>query len=77
MKLYLVEVSIFTLFDCDIVFDTSYYSNVYSSFEQAKEEGLKHLKTTMKDIEENQNKTFEEILKNKQVDYIFNIIRNR
>ena len=50
MKLYLVEVSVFTLLDCDIVFDTSYYSNVYSSFEQAKKEGLKYLKTTMKDI---------------------------
>lgn len=77
MKLYLVEISIFNLLDCDIVFDTTYYSNVYSSFEQAKKEGLKHLKATMKDIQENQNKTFEEILKNKQVDYIFNIIRDR
>ncbi len=52
MKLFLVQTEIFDLWDdCDIPFDNSCYSNVYSSFELAKEEGLKDLKGRIKDIE--------------------------
>ena len=52
MKLFLVQTEIFDLWDdCDIPFDNSCYGNVYSSFELAKEEGVKDLKSRIKYIE--------------------------
>lgn len=73
MKLFLVEVAIFDLWDCDIVFDTSYYHNVYSSFEHAKEEGMQDLKKRIKEIEEMSSITFTEMLKEEKLDYVFEI----
>lgn len=73
MKLFIVGVEIFDLWDCDIVFDTSYYHNVYSTFEHAKEEGLKDLKKRIKEIEEMSSITFTEMLKEEKLDYIFEI----
>ena len=50
MRLFIVGIEIFDLWDCDIVFDTSYYHNVYRTFERDKEEGLKDLKKRIKEI---------------------------
>jgi len=77
MKLFLVEVEIFDLWDCDIVFDTSYYHNVYSSFEHAKKEGMQDLKKRIKEIEEMSSITFTEMLKEEKLDYVFEITRDR
>lgn len=77
MKLFLVEVEIFDLWDYDIVFDTSYSHNVYSSFEHAKKEGMQDLKKRIKKIEEMSSITFTEMLKEEKLDYVFEITRDR
>lgn len=73
MKLYLVQVEIFDLYNENIIFDTSPYCNVYSSFEHAKKEGLQHFEKTINEIQESQSKTFCELLKEEEIDYIFDI----
>ncbi len=52
MKLFLVQTEIFDWWDdCDTPFDNSCYCNIYSSFESAKEEGVKDLKNRIREIE--------------------------
>lgn len=52
MKLFLAQTEIFDLGDaCDVPFDNSCYCNIYSSFELAKEAGIKDLDSRIKDIE--------------------------
>lgn len=75
MKLYLLQVEMYE-YDAKL-FDTSSYCNVYSSFEKAKEAGLQDLTERIKQVEENENMTFAEMLKKEKLDYSFQITRDR
>lgn len=74
MKLYFVSVEMYDY--GSTLLDTSCYSNVYSSFEQAKEEGLRDLQKRIKDVEEAENISFIKMLEEEKMDYSFTITRD-
>ena len=71
MKSYLLK---FEIYDYqDIGLNTESMCNVYSSFELAKNEGLKELKSIIKELEKQTQKTFKQMLDEELLDYTFEI----
>ena len=71
MKIYLLK---FEMYDYqDIGIDTESMCNVYSKFELAKNEGLKELKSIIKELEKQTQKTFNQMLDEELLDYTFEI----
>lgn len=75
MKLYLLQVEMYE-YNAKLL-DNSSYCNIYSSFEKAKEHGLQDLNERIKQVEEDENMAFDEMLKKEKLDYSFQITRNR
>lgn len=71
MKLYLLQTEMYE-YDAKLL-DNSCYCNIYSSFEKAKEQGLNDLSKRIKQVEDDENMTFDEMLEKEKLDYSFRI----
>lgn len=69
MRLYLLQIQMYDYENTNI--DTESESNVYSSFEKAKEEGLKELSERIESVEEELNIKFKQMLEEEKLDYTF------
>ena len=75
MKLYLLQVDMHDY--GSKLFDTNSYCNIYSSFEKAKEQGINNLEERIKQVEQDENITFDEMIEKEKLDYSFTITRDR
>lgn len=71
MKLYLVMVIMYDYGNYILDVEPNY--NIYSSFEQAKQEGLKELKDKIEVVEDDLKMTFKEMLDKEMLNYDFTI----
>ena len=71
MKLYLLKIEMYDYENIGL--DAESMCNVYSNFELAESEGLKELKSIIEDLEEKNKKTFEQMIDEELLDYIFEI----
>lgn len=71
MKLYLLQVTMFDYENTNINVEPN--SNIYSSFERAKKEGLKELKIRIEQIEKDLKMKFEKMLEEEKLNYDFRI----
>jgi len=75
MKLYLLQVDMYD-YDSKLL-DANSYCNVYSSFEKAKKQGISNLEKRIKQVEEDENMTLDEMIEKEKLDYSFTITRDR
>lgn len=73
MSVYLVKIQMFAYEESNV--DTKAETNVYSSFEKAKEEGLIELKSKIKIAEDYFKMSFDELLELEKLDYCFEITK--
>lgn len=71
MKLYLLQVDMYD-YDSKLL-DANSYCNVYSSFEKAKKQGISNLEKRIKQVEEDENMTLDEMIEKEKLDYSFTI----
>ena len=71
MKLYLLKLEIYDY--QDIGLETESICNVYSNWKLAKSEGQKELKSIIKNLEKQTDKTFKQMIDEELLDYTFEI----
>lgn len=75
MKLYLLQIDMHDY--SSKLFDANSYCNIYSSFEKAKEQGINNLEERIKQVEQDENMTFDEMIEKEKINYSFTITRDR
>ncbi len=75
MKLYLLQVDMYDY--GSKLLDANSYCNIYSSFAKAKEQGINNLKERIKQVEQEENMAFDEMIEKEKLDYLFTITRDR
>lgn len=75
MKLYLLQVDMHDY--GSKLLDVNSYCNIYSSFAKAKEQGIKNLEERIKQVEQDENMTFDEMIEKEKLNYSFTITRDR
>ena len=75
MKLYLLQIDMYD-YDSKLL-DANSYCNIYSSFEKAKEQGINNLEERIKQVEQDDNMVFDEMIEKEKLDYSFTITRDR